>query len=59
MLVVKTDPLPVECVVRGISLVRMGGVQRQRRGLRDKTSQGLLESSKLEEPIFTPAPKQR
>jgi phosphoribosylaminoimidazole-succinocarboxamide synthase len=58
MLVVKTDPLPVECVVRGY-LSGSGWEEYRERGevCGIKLSKGLLESSKLEEPIFTPATK--
>jgi len=58
MLVVKTDPLPVECVVRGY-LSGSGWQEYQKTGevCGIKLSAGLLESSKLEEPIFTPATK--
>ena len=58
MLVTKTDVLPIECVVRGYlsgsgweeyrSTARVCGVP---------IPGGLVESSKLEEPIFTPATK--
>jgi len=58
MLVVKTDVLPIECVVRGY-LSGSGWVEYQRTeevcGI--QLPKGLLESSKLEEPIFTPATK--
>jgi phosphoribosylaminoimidazole-succinocarboxamide synthase len=58
MLVVKTDPLPVECVVRGY-LSGSGWQEYQQTGevCGIKFPKGLLESSKLEEPIFTPATK--
>ena len=58
MLVVKTDPLPVECVVRGY-LSGSGWQEYQKTGevCGIKLSAGLLESSNLEEPIFTPATK--
>jgi phosphoribosylaminoimidazole-succinocarboxamide synthase len=58
MLVVKTDPLPVECVVRGY-LSGSGWEEYQERGevCGLRLPKGLLESSKLEEPIFTPATK--
>jgi len=59
MLVKKADPLPVECVVRGF--ISGSGWESYRK---DKTICGiklpenLLESSKLPEPIFTPATKE-
>jgi phosphoribosylaminoimidazole-succinocarboxamide synthase len=58
MLVVKADPLPVECVVRGY-LSGSGWEEYQRTGevCGIGLPKGLLESSRLEEPIFTPATK--
>jgi phosphoribosylaminoimidazole-succinocarboxamide synthase len=58
MLVVKTDPLSVECVVRGF-LSGSGWEEYKSKGevCGIPLSKGLLESSKLEEPIFTPATK--
>jgi phosphoribosylaminoimidazole-succinocarboxamide synthase len=58
MLVVKADPLAVECVVRGY-LSGSGWQEYQQTGevCGIKFPKGLLESSKLEEPIFTPATK--
>ncbi|MEW6377771.1 MAG: phosphoribosylaminoimidazolesuccinocarboxamide synthase [Thermodesulfobacteriota bacterium] len=58
MLVVKTDVLPIECVVRGY-LSGSGWVEYQKTGevCRIPLPKGLAESSKLEEPIFTPATK--
>jgi phosphoribosylaminoimidazole-succinocarboxamide synthase len=58
MLVVKTEPLPVECVVRGY-LSGSGWEEYKETGevCGIKLPKGLLESSKLEEPIFTPATK--
>jgi phosphoribosylaminoimidazole-succinocarboxamide synthase len=58
MLVRKTNPLPVECVVRGY--VAGSGWKEYREsqticGI--KLPPGILESGKLEEPIFTPASK--
>ncbi|MBI5464805.1 MAG: phosphoribosylaminoimidazolesuccinocarboxamide synthase [Ignavibacteriales bacterium] len=59
MLVKKTKPLPVECVVRG-HLSGSGWVEYQQSqsvcGIH--LPKGLLESSKLPEPIFTPATKE-
>lgn len=58
MLVIKTDPLPVECVVRGY-LSGSGWQEYQETGkvCGIPLPKGLVESSKLEEPIFTPATK--
>jgi len=58
MLVVKTDVLPVECVVRGY-LSGSGWEEYMRTGevCGIPLPGGLLDSSKLEEPIFTPATK--
>ena len=58
MLVVKTEVLPVECVVRGY-LSGSGWVEYQKTGeiCGVALPKGLVESSKLKEPIFTPATK--
>ena len=58
MLVVKTEVIPVECVVRGY-LSGSGWEEYQRTGEVCGISlpKGLVESSKLEKPIFTPATK--
>jgi len=58
MLVVKTEVLPVECVVRGY-LAGSGWEEYQKTGEICGISlpKGLVESSKLEKPIFTPATK--
>jgi len=58
MLVVKTEVLPVECVVRGY-LSGSGWEEYRKTGevCGIKLPEGLRESSKLEEPIFTPATK--
>jgi len=58
MLVVKTEVLPVECVVRGY-LSGSGWEEYQKTGevCGIRLPKGLRESSKLEEPIFTPATK--
>jgi phosphoribosylaminoimidazole-succinocarboxamide synthase len=58
MLVVKTDPLPVECVVRGY-LSGSGWEEYKKTGevCGIKLPEGHLESAKLDEPIFTPATK--
>ncbi len=55
----KTKPLPVECVVRGY-LSGSGWAEYQQTGsvCGTKLPKGLLDSSKLEEPIFTPATKE-
>lgn len=60
MLVKKTRALPVECVVRGY-LAGSGWKEYRERGsvCGIPLPEGLLESSKLEEPIFTPATKAR
>ena len=59
MLVRKADPIPVECVVRGY--LAGSGLKEYRQsgtvcGIR--LPSGLLDSSKLPEPIFTPATKE-
>jgi phosphoribosylaminoimidazole-succinocarboxamide synthase len=58
MLVVKTDPLPVECVVRGY-LSGSGWEEYKEKGevCGIRLPKGLTESSRLGEPIFTPATK--
>jgi phosphoribosylaminoimidazole-succinocarboxamide synthase len=58
MLVVKTDVLPIECVVRGY-LSGSGWEEYKKTGevCNITLAKGLVESSKLEEPIFTPATK--
>jgi phosphoribosylaminoimidazole-succinocarboxamide synthase len=58
MLVVKTDVLPIECVVRGY-LSGSGWEEYKKTGevCSIALPKGLVESSKLEEPIFTPATK--
>lgn len=58
MLVTKTEVLPVECVVRGY-LSGSGWEEYRKTGevCGIRLPKGLLESSKLEEPIFTPATK--
>ncbi len=59
LLAKKTKPLPVECVVRGY-LSGSGWAEYQESGAVCGTNlpKGLLESSKLSEPIFTPATKE-
>jgi len=58
MLVIKTKPLPVECIVRGY-ITGSGWKEYQKSesvcGL--KLPSGLLESAKLKSPIFTPSTK--
>lgn len=58
MLVRKTKPLPVECVVRGY-ITGSGWKEYQKSGsvCGIRLPEGLVESSKLENPIFTPATK--
>ena len=58
MLVLKTEVLPIECVVRGY-LSGSGWVEYQETGeiCGVPLPKGLVESSKLDEPIFTPATK--
>jgi phosphoribosylaminoimidazole-succinocarboxamide synthase len=58
MLVVKTDVLPIECVARGY-LSGSGWEEYKKTGKVCGISlpKGLQESSKLEDPIFTPATK--
>lgn len=58
MLVVKTDPIQIECVVRGY-LSGSGWEEYRKTGEICGISlpKGLVESVKLEEPIFTPATK--
>jgi phosphoribosylaminoimidazole-succinocarboxamide synthase len=58
MLVVKTNVLPIECVVRGY-LSGSGWEEYKKTGkvCNIALPGGLIESSKLEEPIFTPATK--
>jgi phosphoribosylaminoimidazole-succinocarboxamide synthase len=58
MWVVKADPLPIECVVRGY-LSGSGWAEYRDKGevCGIKLPKGLVESSRLDEPIFTPATK--
>jgi phosphoribosylaminoimidazole-succinocarboxamide synthase len=58
VLVKKALPLPVECIVRGY-LSGSGWNEYQKSGTvcNVRLSQGLVESSKLDEPIFTPSTK--
>lgn len=58
MLVKKTRPLPVECVVRGYLAGSALKEYQATGGVQDvKLDRGLKESEKLSEPIFTPATK--
>jgi phosphoribosylaminoimidazole-succinocarboxamide synthase len=58
MWVKKAEPLPVECVVRGyLSGSGWGEYQTGGAVCGITLPKGLVESSKLEEPIFTPATK--
>lgn len=58
MLVKKTEPLPVECVVRGY-LSGSGWREYREKGTvcGIRLPEGLLESARLDEPIFTPSTK--
>jgi phosphoribosylaminoimidazole-succinocarboxamide synthase len=58
MLVIKTEPLPVECIVRGY-ISGSGWKDYQRTGQISgiPLPAGLKESQRLEEPIFTPSTK--
>ena len=59
MLVQKTDPLPIECVVRGyISGSGWKSYQESQSICGIKLPPGLLESDQLPEPIFTPSTKE-
>jgi len=59
MLVKKTDPLPIECVVRGyISGSGWKSYKEDQTICGIELPQGLTESDKLAEPIFTPSTKE-
>jgi phosphoribosylaminoimidazole-succinocarboxamide synthase len=59
MLVKKTKPLPVECVVRGyISGSGWKSYQKSKSICGINLPDGLKESDKLDEPIFTPSTKE-
>jgi phosphoribosylaminoimidazole-succinocarboxamide synthase len=59
MWVKKTKPLPVECIVRGyLSGSGWNEYQKQKSVCGVALPDGLLESSKLYEPIFTPTTKE-
>jgi phosphoribosylaminoimidazole-succinocarboxamide synthase len=58
MLVMKADPLPVECIVRGyLSGSGWEEYRKKKEVCGISLPGGLVESSKLEEPIFTPSTK--
>ncbi|MEN6621760.1 MAG: phosphoribosylaminoimidazolesuccinocarboxamide synthase, partial [Smithella sp.] len=58
MLVKKAKPLPVECIVRGyLSGSGWQSYQKDKTVSGIKLPDGLLESSKLPQPIFTPTTK--
>ncbi len=58
MLVKKAEPMPVECIVRGY-LSGSGWKEYKAKGMvcGIRLRAGLLESSRLDEPIFTPSTK--
>jgi len=58
MLVKKAKPMPVECIVRGY-LSGSGWKEYKEKGTvcKIKLPEGLVESSRLDEPIFTPSTK--
>ena len=59
MMVRKTDPVPVECVVRGyLSGSGWAEYKESQTVCGIKLPAGLRESDKLDEPIFTPATKE-
>jgi phosphoribosylaminoimidazole-succinocarboxamide synthase len=59
MLVKKTKPLPVECIVRGyLSGSGWNEYKKSKNVCGIQLPDGLLESSKLPEPIFTPTTKE-
>jgi len=59
MLVKKTNPLPIECVVRGyISGSGWKSYQKSGKMCGIQLQEGLKESEKLPEPIFTPSTKE-
>jgi phosphoribosylaminoimidazole-succinocarboxamide synthase len=58
MLVKKAEPLPVECIVRGyISGSGWNDYQMSGNVCGIKLPEGLKESDKLPEPVFTPSTK--
>ena len=58
MVVKKAKPLPIECIVRGY-ITGSGWSEYKKQGTVCglKLKEGLIESEKLEEPIFTPSTK--
>jgi len=59
MLVKKSSPIPVECVVRGyLSGSGWKEYQKNKSVCGIQLHEGLVESSRLEEPIFTPSTKE-
>lgn len=59
MLVIKTEPLPVECVVRGyLSGSGWNSYKESGKICGIELPKGLKESDKLPEPIFTPSTKE-
>lgn len=59
MLVKKAEPLPVECVVRGyLSGSSWKGYKENGSVCGIRLPEGLVESSRLDEPIFTPSTKE-
>lgn len=58
MLVKKAEPMPVECIVRGY-LSGSGWKEYKEKGAvcGIRLPQGLVESSRLDEPVFTPSTK--
>jgi phosphoribosylaminoimidazole-succinocarboxamide synthase len=58
MLVKKAEPMPVECIVRGY-LSGSGWKEYKEKGsvCGIRLPQGLVESSRLDEPVFTPSTK--
>ena len=59
MLVEKTDPLPIECVVRGyISGSGWKSYRRDRSVCGIPLPDGLVESDRLPDPLFTPSTKE-
>jgi phosphoribosylaminoimidazole-succinocarboxamide synthase len=58
MLVKKTEPLPIECIVRGyLSGSGWNDYQASGEVCGIKLAEGLKESAKLPEPVFTPSTK--
>ncbi len=58
MIVKKAKPLPIECIVRGY-ITGSGWAEYKKQGTVCglKLTEGLIESEKLKEPIFTPSTK--